>query len=452
MPINKFKVLSLYSGAMGLDIGLHQTGRFELLACVEKVPAFCQTMRRNRDAGLLGNREFRVYEADMSELDPKQVMTDLGLVRGELDLIVGGPPCQSFSTTGKRGTIQDPRGTQLWHFLRFIDAIQPKGFVMENVRGLMSAALRHRPLSKRPDKGGPPLDDDEQPGSVIQSFVRDLHGDYRMDCFEVNAVNYGAPQLRERAIFIGNRFNRIVEFPEPTHGQAEPQEHNLFSAIEPDSETLQPYHTLADALDGLQETQPVVLDFSPRKKRYLSMIPPGGNWRSLPEDVAKESMGKAFVAKGGRSGWWRRLTMDLPCPTVVTMPNHASTSLCHPTETRALSLRECARIQEFPDDWQFCGKTQEQYTQVGNAVPVRLGRICGETAARLLDQLDETNLERCSSDQPLCRVVYVKSHVRTRQWFKQGRTFLWQDGHDNDDVKYGLAKTARKVRNLKKDG
>ena len=131
---------------------------------------------------------------------------------------MGGPPCQTFSTTGKRATVQDPRGTLLWQFLRYVQHFRPKMFVMENVRGLMSAALRHPPIKDRPDKGGPPLGPEEQPGSVIQSFLLDLRYAYRIDAFEVNAVNYGAPQLRERAIFVGNRFNRLVEFPAPTHG------------------------------------------------------------------------------------------------------------------------------------------------------------------------------------------------------------------------------------------
>ena len=436
---------------MGLDIGLHETGKFHLLACVEKVPSFCDTIRRNRDAGTLGANAFKIYQADMSELDPAIVMADLGIARGELDLVVGGPPCQSFSTSGKRGTVQDPRGTQLWHYLRFIDALQPKAFVMENVRGLMSAALSHRPIDKRPDKGGAKLREDEQPGSVIRAFVRDLHDEYRVDCFEVNAVNYGAPQLRERAIFIGNRFNRIVEFPGPTHGIAKPTERTLFSDLDDaTAPAFKQFRTLGEALDGLRDDAPVVMDFSPRKKGYLAMIPAGGNWRCLPEELARESMGKAFDAKGGRSGWWRRLSMDLPCPTIVTMPNHAGTALCHPTQTRALTLRECARVQEFPDDWKFCGTPVEQYAQVGNAVPVRLGRICGETVAGLLTEIYKSAMNRVVGEHASCRVVYLQSHIRTRQWFKAGKTFLWQDGHDNDNVKYGPAKTARKVRKLER--
>jgi DNA (cytosine-5)-methyltransferase 1 len=444
----EFTVLSLFSGGMGLDIGLEKAGKFRLLACVEKIPAFCETIRRNRDAGRLGSGDLKVYETDISELQPMQVMQDLALAPGDLDLLVGGPPCQTFSTTGKRATVQDPRGTLLWQFLRFVEEIKPKMFVMENVRGLMSAALRHRPIKDRPDKGGAPLEPDEEPGSVIQRFLRDLRYSYRIDCFEVNAVNYGAPQLRERSIFIGNRFNRLVEFPGPTHGQrrgAQPQLALFDGSVEND-DGLKPFSTLREALAGLVETNPAIMDFSPRKKRYLAMVPEGSNWRSLPTEIAKESMGKAYFAKGGRSGWWRRLTFDLPCPTIVTMPNHAGTSLCHPTETRALTLRECARVQQFPDDWEFCGTTQEKYAQVGNAVPVRLGEVCGELVANELTDLYETGLKGAEGNQPPYRIVYVKSHIRTRQWFKGGETFVWRHGEANGHARYRPAKTERKVK------
>ncbi len=418
-------VVSLFSGGLGLDIGLEQTGKFRLLACAEKEPAFCQTILLNKNKGRLKNAHLRVYEGDVKNLSPKKLMDDLGLKAGELDLLVGGPPCQSFSTTGRRGTVQDPRGTLLWQFLRFIEEIQPKFFLMENVRGLMSAALRHRHLANRPENGGRSLDPEEMPGSVVQAFVDDLHGNYRLDCFEVNAVNYGAPQLRERAIFIGNRFNHVVDFPKPTHGAAplESEEPELFGA---DSRLL-PHRTLRDALNGLVDPQPEVMDFSPRKKGFLSLVPPAGNWRCLPPDIAKESMGRAYHAKGGRSGWWRKLSFDLPCPTLVTMPNHAGTSLCHPAEVRALSVREYARIQEFPDDWEFCGTTAEKYTQIGNAVPVRLGRVCGDLLASHLLQLYRRKLKAAPGQHLSFRRVYIESHVRTRQWYKGGKTFVWHD-------------------------
>jgi DNA (cytosine-5)-methyltransferase 1 len=221
LVMSKYRVISLFSGAMGLDLGLERTGRFEIIACVEKERAFCDTIRTNHLAGRL-HPNLRVYEGDICDLDPLNILDDCGLKPGEVDLVVGGPPCQSFSTAGRRGTVQDPRGTLLWEYLRFVEAIRPRFFLMENVRGLLSAALRHTPLAQRPERGGPPLEQDELPGSVVRLFADDLQsimgGPYHMDCFEVNAVNYGAPQLRERAIFIGNRYNAAIDFPNPTHG------------------------------------------------------------------------------------------------------------------------------------------------------------------------------------------------------------------------------------------
>jgi DNA (cytosine-5)-methyltransferase 1 len=318
------------------------------------------------------------------------------------------------------------------------------------VRGLLSAALRHRPIAERPDRAGPALNSDEEPGSVVRAFADDLEAipgaAYHMDCFEVNAVNYGAPQLRERAFFIGNRFGLQVDFPNPTHGppSEDPSQPSLFSARDTE---LQPWATLGNALAGLEDEKPIVMDFSPRKKSFLAMIPPGSNWRSLPIAVQQESMGKAWYAKGGRSGWWRRLTFDLPCPTLVTMPNHASTALCHPTETRALTLREYTRVQQFPDDWKVCGSAAQQYAQIGNAVPVRLGRVAGQVIAGSLERVDK--LGNVPVAPPAAyRVIYIQSHVRTRQWFKDGETLIWRDGDESANPTYAPPKTRRKSRAL----
>jgi DNA (cytosine-5)-methyltransferase 1 len=444
-----FKVVSLFSGGMGLDVGLEKTGRFRVIACVEQDHACCETIRVNRSAGGL-DPALRVFETDISKLEPDELLARLGLAPGEIDLLVGGPPCQSFSTAGRRRTTQEPRGTLLWQFLRFVDALRPKFFLMENVRGLLSAALRHRHIADRPEHNGDALEPDERSGSVVRLFADDLQriagSPYHMDCFEVNAVNYGAPQLRERALFIGNRYNAVVDFPIPTHGpQPEEVELPLFAGK---GQVVQRWRTLGDAIHDLTGSHPVVMDFSPRKKRYLDLVPPGSNWRSLPPSVQEESMGKAWYAKGGRSGWWRRLTFDLPCPTLVTMPNHAGTALCHPTETRALTLREYARIQEFPDDWQFVGSPAQQYSQVGNAVPVRLGQVGGEVIARELDRLRESEWRPYDGAQEGFRLIYVQSHVRTRKWFKDGRAFVWNDGEKSDQPTYGAPKTKRKVRAL----
>lgn len=435
---------------MGLDLGLESTGQFETVICVEREKAFCDTIRLNHREGRLP-KGLKIIEADIAALDPKELFKELGVDPNEIDVVVGGPPCQSFSTAGRRGTVQDPRGTLIWDFLKFVEFVKPKFFLMENVRGLLSAALSHRPIAERPDKGGPPLKPEEEPGSVVRLFAKDLANlkgvAYHLDIFEVNSVNYGAPQIRERVLFIGNIYGATVEFPQPTHGQSQlngsnPQL-NIFE--EP---RLKPWRTLGDAIGDLNESDPVVLDFSPRKKSFLEMVPPGSNWRSLPEVAQKESMGKAWHAKGGRSGWWRRLTFDLPSPTLITMPNHASTSLCHPTETRALSIKEYARIQEFPDDWKFSGRVSEQYAQVGNAVPTRLGKIAGEVIYQSLSALISAGSKPTSQITGEPRIVYIQSHVRTRQWFKNGKVIHWKSGEKNQAAQYAAPKTVMSRRAL----
>ncbi len=435
MAGHKYKAVSLFSGAMGLDLGIESTGRFDFLACVEKERSFCDTIRLNQKAGRLP-QGLRIYEGDICAISPEQILADCNLKPGELDLLVGGPPCQSYSTAGKRGTVQDARGMLIWEFLRFVEVLQPKLFIIENVRGLISAALKHRPIADRPEKGGRPLKDEEGPGSVVRLLARDLQScgtaTYHMDCFEVNAVNYGAPQLRERVVFIGNRFNKQIDFPDPTHGRGDPR--------------LKPWRTLRDAIGRLTDPGKVIMDFSPRKKSYLQLVPEGSNWRSLPVPVQQESMGRAWHAKGGRSGWWRRLSFDLPCPTLVTMPNHASTSLCHPTEVRALTLKEYALIQEFPRGWEFSGTPQQQYAQAGNAVPVRLGRVTGEVVAAALDELKNRRWKPYIAKIEEYRIVYVQSHVRTRQWFKNGETKVWADGKANQDIRYAVPVTRRSER------
>ncbi|NCB85722.1 MAG: DNA (cytosine-5-)-methyltransferase [Bacteroidia bacterium] len=450
---NKYKVLSLFSGRMGLDLGLELTGRFETVICIEKEKAFCETIRLNHSKGRL-SENLKIVEADISKLNPIQILSDLNVDPKSIDIIVGGPPCQSFSTAGRRGTIQDPRGTLLWDFLRFIQHVKPKMFLMENVRGLLSAALNHRPIAQRPERGGEHLNEEEMPGSVVKLFAQDLASlddiGYNLDIFEVNSVNYGAPQIRERVLFVGNCYGKKVEFPKPTHGnhtskKGAHEQQALFGKKEND---VLPWKTLGNAIGDLEENDPTVLDFSPRKKSFLAMVPPGSNWRSLPEDIQKESMGRAWHAKGGRSGWWRRLTFDLPSPTLVTMPNHASTSLCHPTKTRALSIKEYARIQEFPDDWEFSGTVSQQYAQVGNAVPTRLGKVLGNVIAKELDYIISSGAAVHNKATADPRIVYIQSHIRTRQWFKNGKVHVWSDGANNDHASYSLPKTTKKINTI----
>jgi DNA (cytosine-5)-methyltransferase 1 len=350
-----YTAVSLFSGASGLDLGLERTGGFEVRAAVEQDPSACATIRAAHAAARLGGYGFRLYEADVAAPEPQRVLDDLGLRPGELDLLCGGPPCQPVSSVGRRGGTADHRGLLLWQFVWWLETTLPKAFLIENVHGLLSAPLR---------PGAPH-------GSLLREFLRDVPPQYRIDAFVVEAADHGAPQYRTRVLLVGNRLGRVATFPPATHG--------------PPGSGLLPHRTLADALAELVDPQPVVLPFSEAKRRVLALVPPGGNWRSLPDAVAREAMGTAYLRKGGRTGWFRRLAWDRPCSTVLTLPNHASTSLCHPTKDRPLSVRECAAVQGFATDWPFHGSPVEQYRQVGNAVPVPLGEECGRAVADLLD-------------------------------------------------------------------
>ncbi|SVE21913.1 uncharacterized protein METZ01_LOCUS474767, partial [marine metagenome] len=245
-----------YSGSGGLDIGLSNTGAIEIVGCVEWDSDACETLRRSVDKGIT-----TVIEADIKELDVPDVLESIGRSSEEIDLIVGGPPCQAFSVFGKRRGLDDPRGNVILDFVRFVEEIHPKAFVMENVRGLLS--MKHEG-----EKGG------------IYHLLIDAFNrlGYRVDVFVVNSVNYGAPQIRERVIFIGNRLQLVADFPEPTHSDKPMGDQQRFA-------------TLGDAIKGKKFRDQGIMDFSPRKKGYLEMIPEGGNWRSMPEEIQKESMG-----------------------------------------------------------------------------------------------------------------------------------------------------------------
>ena len=278
--------------------------------------------------------------------------------------VVGGPSCQVFSTAGQRQSLGDPRSTMFKHFVRVICDTQPEFFVMENVRGLLSAAVRHRPLKQR-GPGYPRLAEEEQLGSafrVVAETLRDI-GYYCV--FDVlNAADYGVPQTRQRLVIIGSREGRKVRMPKPTHHSE-------------GAEGLPKWRTLGEALGDLNEDDPAYYLFGPAKERYLKLVPEGGNWRQLPEELKSAALGRAFQSWGGRSGFFRRLSRERPSPALTTQPDGKATTLCHPTELRPLTVGEYARIQQFPDDWVFEGSVRKKYKQVGNAVPIGLGTAIG---------------------------------------------------------------------------
>ena len=354
--MGKPKLMSFFSGAFGLDIGLEEAG-FDVIWANEIEKDFVNTIKLNRP-------HVNVCQADMTELDPHKIMGELGLRVGELDLMAGGPPCQSFSTAGRRLSINDPRGNLMLRYVQWIDIFRPKYFILENVKGLLSAPIKHTPHADR-DKNWVPTPE-EAHGSALRLVLAEIEKiGYKVDYQLINTANYGVPQTRERVVMLGSRDGDLLKFPEPTHAKD-------------GANGLKPWVTLREALRGLSEKDSEHSSYSEARLKYIRQVPSGGNWRSLPVEIQEEAMGGAYKSGGGKVGFYRRLSWGKPSPTVTTSPHQKATDMCHPEFDRPLSVSEYARIQQFPDSWKFYGGTSRKYKQIGNAVPVGLGRVLGK--------------------------------------------------------------------------
>jgi len=377
--------ISLFTGAGGLDIGLEQAG-FETRVCVEYDRACHETLEANRP-------RFRDpsigFLHDITKEAPGHILEVAGLKPREATLVSGGPPCQSYSTAGKRGAIDDPRGSLFFQYADVIRVAQPRFFIMENVRGLLSAAIKHRPLNLR-DEEQRPLDPDEELGSVFNGIILPELEDkleYQVSFGVINALDYGAAQDRRRLIIIGSRDNELGDSSIRTliDGLVRPTHHSN------GTENIDKWRNLREGLDGLQDPEPEFQKYSDARAAIFDNIPEGKNWRHLRDDqdygddYVREILGGAYGSTGGRVGFWRRLSWDKWAPTLTTSPTQKSTGLCHPTCTRPLSVKEYARIQGFPDDWVFAGSTSAKYRQIGNAVATQVAKALGKTIAELVN-------------------------------------------------------------------
>lgn len=341
------RYVSFFSGALGLDVGLEQAGWIPVCAN-EFDPVACRTIRKNRP-------DLPLLDCDIRDLSADS--TFRFLAHQQLDAVVGGPPCQAFSTAGKRQGLNDERGNVFLHFVRLAIDLAPRFVVVENVRGLLSAPLVHRPHSERGEEY-PELRDEEKRGGALRLILSLFEeAGYSVSFRLYDTSRFGVPQVRERVVLIAYRGTARVPHLNPL-----------------DSEPV----TLAEALTGMDGVEHETLPLRAKMLPYLPMIGPGENWRALPEELQREALGGVYDCTGGRTGFLRRVAWDKPAPTLVTSPTMPATLLAHPEETRALSVQEYARLQTFPDDWVFCGKTAQKYKQIGNAVPVRFGRAIGE--------------------------------------------------------------------------
>lgn len=378
--------ISFFSGALGLDIGLHQGG-LGCLALNEFDPVACKTIRANL-VRIYGERKPRLYDCDIRALTPEKLCSDLGIRPGQLFAIVGGPPCQAFSTAGRRLGLNDERGNVFLHFIDIIKALRPKYAIFENVRGLLSVPLVHRPHNQR-GHSFPPLSEDEKPKGALLHILRKLEASGYKTTFNLyNTANFGVPQVRERVIFFASREGESVPYLQPTNDEF-------------GTNGLPSWRTFRQAIAELPAEPPESGRFPEKRLRYYRLLREGQNWRDLPDELQREAMGASWFAGGGKTGFYRRLAWDKPAPTLVTSPTMPATDLCHPEELRPLSVQEYKAIQTFPPDYVLEGKLADKYRQIGNAVPCLFGTVIAEHIVAF----DEGRLPITSHTYKLSRYV-----------------------------------------------
>lgn len=342
----KIKALSFFSGAMGLDLGMEQAGIKALLVC-ENDKHCRTTIEMNKpEVGLVG---------DINNLSVDKIRKYARLGENEtIDVIFGGPPCQAFSTAGNRKGFDDSRGNVFLVYLDIIEQLKPTYVVIENVRGLLSA--KSYPTDEK---------DEEIKGGALYYILKKLSSYGYTYNFELyNAANFGAPQIRERVVILAKLGQQKLPYLEPLNSNDEKY-------------GLKKWNTLKNAIYDLDESEQQYIDFPDKRLKYYRYLKEGENWKKLPEEIAKEAMGKSYNLGGGKTGFFRRLSWGKPSPTLVTHPAMPATDLCHPTLLRPLSVQEYSRIQGFPDEWRFSGNLIEVYKQIGNAVPIKLGEAIG---------------------------------------------------------------------------
>lgn len=335
-PDHKYTVLELFAGAGGLAIGLEQAG----ISCValNEIDKFaCQTLRTNRP-------HWNVLEGDICSFNFSEYAD-------KVDIVTGGFPCQAFSYAGKKLGLADARGTLFYEFARVVKEVNPPICIGENVRGLLS----------------------HEGGKTLQGMISILDEiGYNVVPVQVlKAINFNVPQKRERLILVGVRKDIDIQYEYP-----------------------KPYKKIYNLRDALKKGELFDCDvpvsagakYPKSKIDVLDLVPPKGYWRDLPLEIQKEFMGGSFHLGGGKTGIARRIGWDEPCLTLTCSPAQKQTERCHPEETRPFTVREYARIQTFPDKWAFSGSLAQQYKQIGNAVPVNLGKEVGFSIIKFLNQ------------------------------------------------------------------
>lgn len=331
-----FTTIELFAGAGGLALGIEKAG-FHTIGLIEMNQDACDTLRMNRP-------KWNVLCDDIANISGQDLEKVFGIRKGELDLLSGGAPCQAFSYAGKRLGLEDVRGTLFYHYAIFLEKLQPKMFLFENVRGL----LTH--------------DNGKTYRTILKIFKQ---AGYEIQKEILNAWDYGVAQKRERLITIGIRkdLSKEIKYSFPEKYNYKP--------------------VLKDILKDVPKS--VGISYGENKRKLFELVPAGGYWKDIDPKIAKEYMKSCWDMEGGRTGILRRMSMDEPSLTVLTSPSQKQTERCHPLEARPFTVRENARCQSFPDEWIFCGRVMSQYKQVGNAVPVNLAY---EVARKIYEALN----------------------------------------------------------------
>lgn len=329
-----FSVVELFAGAGGFALGMQHAGlSCKMLVEIDKTAS--TTLIQNRPM-------WNVVNDDVANVDFKTITADI---------VAGGFPCQAFSYAGKRLGFEDIRGTLFFEYARAVDEIKPSVIIAENVKG----------LEKHDD------------GRTLQTMLRILGNlGYRVEYRILRAQYLDVAQKRERLVIIGVKKDRTLPI-------AFPKEQNYTISIR----------------EALLNVRPSIgQKYTDAKRQIMQQIPEGGYWRELPIDLQKKYMGASYNLGGGKTGMARRLAWDEPSLTLTCNPAQKQTERCHPSETRPLTVKEYARIQSFPDDWQFYGSTALQYKQIGNAVPVNLAYHIGRCVIAMLNNnLDKNTMD-----------------------------------------------------------
>ncbi len=339
-PSREYTSVELFAGGGGLALGLSLAG-FSHVLLNEFDKSACNTLRMNRP-------KWNVIEGDVCNID----FTPL---RDKVDFLSGGFPCQAFSYAGKQGGFNDTRGTLFFEMARAVKEMRPKVFMGENVKGLISH-------------------DNGRTFATIKNIIAEL-GYTLVEPRVLKAIMYQVPQKRERLFLVAIR-NDLAEkvsfrWPSP-YTRVLTLRDAFYKGVV--------YDTDVPVSEGVK--------YPSGKQKVLDLVPQGGDWRNLPEDVAKEYMGGSWLLGGGKTGMARRLALDEPSLTLTCSPCQKQTERCHPLETRPLTVREYARIQTFPDNWLFAGTMSDKYKQIGNAVPVNLAWAVGRSLIRLFNDIE----------------------------------------------------------------